>query len=122
MAVAGSPAMARPKRPASSPSVRRTAGSAIAVALLLVAEGELQPLDLIVAFLLDRDRVADLDRSERRLPLQGQARGDAHVAQLDVARAAVHVAVVDERRQARARAREQLREEELEGAGDLHRA
>src|SRR5688500_14148126 len=92
--------------------------------LLLVAEGELQLLDVVVAVVLQGDRVADRDRANRRLPLQRHAGGDPVIAEAEVARARVHVAVVDEGRDARALAdaAEQLREVELEGAGGLDRA
>src|SRR5205085_4993223 len=72
---------------------------------------------------VDRERVADRDRSDRRLPLQRQAGGDAELVELEIARAREHVAVVDEGGDARAlHAVEDVREEELEGAGRLDRA
>src|SRR5690606_26427687 len=76
----------------------------------LAAEGELQALDLVAILLLQRERVADRNRSDRRAPQQGDTGGCTQFVGLEVVGAGVDVADIEEGRDACRGAVEQFRE------------
>src|SRR5690606_26660920 len=94
----------------------------LALASEAAAEGELQALQLVAFLLAERERVADRDRAHRGAPQQGHAGGGAQLAAVEVVDAVVHVAEVDEGRDARGIAVEQLGEHHLDLADGLQRA
>src|SRR5687768_627391 len=102
MRTSPSPRSSSPNRSASSASEKSGSRAGNGAASEGAAERELQALDLVVALVLQRDRVADGDRTHRRLPGQRQAGRQPQLVRFPGGVAAVDVAPVEEGRQARA--------------------